>query len=136
MISSFRRRRLCRNSVMPGQNPTGPGFASPFFKGGMMGISSACVVSENHNPPCPPLENGGMRKILRLRHSLFRRGDVYRVFRPDVGISTLFHHPVKHPCRVRCRRLQQTPVFLQAYSDTLQGRKILTHRRKLHSSGY
>jgi ribosomal protein L34 len=27
-------------------------------------------------------------------------------------------------------------VFLQAYSDTLQGRKILTHRRKLHSSGY
>jgi hypothetical protein len=25
-----------------------------------------------------------------------RRGDVYRVFRPDVGIPTLFHHPVRY----------------------------------------
>jgi hypothetical protein len=25
----------------------------------------------------------------------FRGGDVYRVFRPDVGISILFHHPVR-----------------------------------------
>src|SRR5208337_4605413 len=25
----------------------------------------------------------------------FRRGDVYRVFRPDVGIPILFHHPAR-----------------------------------------
>ncbi len=27
----------------------------PFVKGGSRGISSAAVVSENQNPPCPPL---------------------------------------------------------------------------------
>jgi hypothetical protein len=37
-------------------------------------------------------------KLILKRKTLdpgFRRGDVYRVFRPDVGIPILFHHPAK-----------------------------------------
>ena len=40
-------------------NPMGPGSISPFCKGGTRGISKIYMVSENQNPPYPPLEKGG-----------------------------------------------------------------------------
>ena len=52
-----------------------PSFASPFSKGGSRGILIGYILSENQNPPPRrPLGRGEIRKVLRLRHSLERRG--------------------------------------------------------------
>ena len=77
--------RLCRNSEMLQQNPMKPRSSSPFCKGGSRGILKRQMVSENQNPPCPPLGKGGIQVILRLRHSLslspFRRRGIREILR-------------------------------------------------------
>jgi len=51
--------RLCRNSEMLGANPKGPGFASPFSKGGSRGILKDYIALDTQNLPCPPLRKMG-----------------------------------------------------------------------------
>ena len=66
----------------------GLSFSSPFYKGGSRGILKAYPQQENQNPPCPPLGKGG--NMIGFATQLLSPGDVYRVFRPDVGFQSFF----------------------------------------------